>query len=51
MRQIQLLQISPEELQSEIDDPWPRDTAHFTYHVPHAESRREAKPIFIPQIV
>jgi hypothetical protein len=37
-----------EELQSEIDDPWPTDTAHFTYHVPHAESRREAKPIFHP---
>lgn len=37
-----------EELQSEIDDPWPTDTAHFTYHVPHAESRREAKPIVHP---
>lgn len=37
-----------EELQSEMDDPWPTDTASFTYYVPHAESRREAKPIVHP---
>ena len=36
------------ENQNEVDDPWVTDTLAFRYDVPHAESRREAKPINFP---
>ena len=37
-----------EILESEAENPWPPPYMSFTYHNPHDESKREAKPITFP---